>query len=716
MEGNQSASLRNCSLDRANSRLYWFLLATVVLVSALLRFYDLGRLGVRWDEDISALAVRGILKYGYPLFPSGMIHIRSGAFLYLMAASVNIFGFDELGLRIPSALFGVAWVPLSYWFGTLLGNRRIGLFVAVCVAISPWAIDLTRNARMYAPFGFSYLASLLAIYICYIQGKSRLMLRMTVIALAMVTIMLHSLGFTLGAILVAVAFLSDRSLQDRLWLIASATIIAAFFFLWSDFINSLFSIPFTAGEAVHSANSFASQSGYSIFGIVISTLNTIEMPPAKIFAVFWSNSLLFRVLISGLVLLIVAWLIASMLRQRRAITVATATIALSCIFQQFGIAMVALAAYMYLYGEGIGFLRYKQNWLLVTFIVLMGGFWFSFGMLFMPPNEFVLSGESSQWRQVIRSLIDFPNFGFTFGYFKQRPFLSCLMLIGTVAALDRTSRTSDRSALFVVYALFVPLLLHGLTDRRPDFRYNLHLEPVFFTLVAYGIVALGLVASRVWKAVSGKANNRRIAYSGIAVMLVGIFVTDLSPLRAWSVADRVYTDHLNFFSRYEVQAYPDHRSSGCFVRSQLAAKDIVIATDWIAQDFYVGRVDYVLRGKQFRQWSYFDGTWWRDGYLGSRVIYELEMLKEVLQSNRNSRVWVIIDKLSYHDLLGEHLRLFVDSQAENIVQTAEDGVGRVLLFHDGDNTEFEWPDEQKIQNAPFCRRAVISAGAPSPLN
>src|SRR5690606_16720785 len=114
-----------------------------------------GALGFRWDEDLSSLAVRAILDKGVPELPSGMVYLRGGVFLYLMAASASVLGFGELALRLPAALFGIATIPLAFLFGRALFGPRIGLVVAALIAISQWDIEFSRYARMYAPFTFA---------------------------------------------------------------------------------------------------------------------------------------------------------------------------------------------------------------------------------------------------------------------------------------------------------------------------------------------------------------------------------------------------------------------------------------------------------------------------------------------------------------------------------------------------------------------------------
>ena len=151
----------------------WAVAAFVLGLTAVglyLRLRFLGELGLdRYqDEDIMAVAVQGIREHGYPLMPTGMIYIRALPLLYMMAASTALFDFNEFALRLPPALFGTALIPLSY----LLARRFLpvygALLVVVLVCFSAWQIDVSRTARMYAPFSFFYV---LAIYFFIVFKK-----------------------------------------------------------------------------------------------------------------------------------------------------------------------------------------------------------------------------------------------------------------------------------------------------------------------------------------------------------------------------------------------------------------------------------------------------------------------------------------------------------------------------------------------------------------
>jgi hypothetical protein len=81
-----SARIRSWSL---------WLLASIVLAGAVVRFWGLGSVGLHGDEKTMALPVMNLINEGRPLMPSGMFYPRAVGQLYIMAASVMAFGQSE---------------------------------------------------------------------------------------------------------------------------------------------------------------------------------------------------------------------------------------------------------------------------------------------------------------------------------------------------------------------------------------------------------------------------------------------------------------------------------------------------------------------------------------------------------------------------------------------------------------------------------------------
>lgn len=130
-------------------RYYWGLVGFVILVSAALRFYDLGGPGLWIDEIFTALYARLPVSEMFK-------YIRDDcSLLPFYFLSLHAYP-TETGflLRSYSALLGVLTVLLL--IVTVERNTqdwRLALLVGMLLAISPYHIGYSRTARMYALAG-----------------------------------------------------------------------------------------------------------------------------------------------------------------------------------------------------------------------------------------------------------------------------------------------------------------------------------------------------------------------------------------------------------------------------------------------------------------------------------------------------------------------------------------------------------------------------------
>jgi mannosyltransferase len=124
------------------------LLGALVILAAVLRFYRLGHQGFWFDEANTAQEV------GFT--PGQMLtllkHYESTPPLYYGIAWVwaRVFGDGEIGLRSLSAILGVLAVPVGYAAAARLVSRRAGLIAAALVAINPYLIWYSQEARAYS--------------------------------------------------------------------------------------------------------------------------------------------------------------------------------------------------------------------------------------------------------------------------------------------------------------------------------------------------------------------------------------------------------------------------------------------------------------------------------------------------------------------------------------------------------------------------------------
>ena len=68
-------------------------------------------------------------------------------FFWLQAFSTQLFGWSEAALRLPSALFSLGTVVVTYWLGRTLFSATAGFWAALVVLTSYASLWLDRRAH-----------------------------------------------------------------------------------------------------------------------------------------------------------------------------------------------------------------------------------------------------------------------------------------------------------------------------------------------------------------------------------------------------------------------------------------------------------------------------------------------------------------------------------------------------------------------------------------
>lgn len=129
-------------------------LVGVTLVAALIRFATLDLQSYHHDEAVTAGRV--ILPNLFDTLGLVEGSERSPPLYYVLAwAWAKLFGTGEVGLRSLSALIGTLTVPAGYLAGRELVGRvasapRVGLYLAGFIALNPYLVWYSQEARSYA--------------------------------------------------------------------------------------------------------------------------------------------------------------------------------------------------------------------------------------------------------------------------------------------------------------------------------------------------------------------------------------------------------------------------------------------------------------------------------------------------------------------------------------------------------------------------------------
>lgn len=142
---------RRIDLRAAHSTLLGADTAIVValcVVAAALRFATLGVQSFDYDESFTVGILHGSLGHALHRLP---ITESTPPLYYILAwLWTRLFGLNEVGVRSLSALLGTALVPVAFFTARSLGSRRAGLIAGLLVAVNPFLVWYSQEARTYA--------------------------------------------------------------------------------------------------------------------------------------------------------------------------------------------------------------------------------------------------------------------------------------------------------------------------------------------------------------------------------------------------------------------------------------------------------------------------------------------------------------------------------------------------------------------------------------
>lgn len=173
------------------------LLILILILSAFLRLRWLGSIpsSLYSDEADQGYNAYSLLKTGkdehgkfLPVSLRSFGDWKPPLPTYLMIPSIMVFGLNELAVRFPSAILGLATIPLTYFLSVELfkGFRfrsKLGLISALMLGISPWHI-LHSRAAMLVIVGLFFFEAGVYFFIRAIRTSNLFILSSTMFALS----------------------------------------------------------------------------------------------------------------------------------------------------------------------------------------------------------------------------------------------------------------------------------------------------------------------------------------------------------------------------------------------------------------------------------------------------------------------------------------------------------------------------------------------------
>ncbi len=132
----------------------------LTVLGAALRFPTLDRQSFWLDELVTV----SLLDHGLGDVLREVPRSEATPFVYYVVAWAwgSVFGLGEVGIRTLSALAGTATIPVAYGAGAVMVSRRTGVVAAALVAVNPFLVWYSQEARSYALLALLGAASVLA--------------------------------------------------------------------------------------------------------------------------------------------------------------------------------------------------------------------------------------------------------------------------------------------------------------------------------------------------------------------------------------------------------------------------------------------------------------------------------------------------------------------------------------------------------------------------
>lgn len=127
----------------------------ILFLAAFFRLFELNKFppSLNWDEISHGYNAYSLMKTGmdqwgvkWPIFNFRAYgDYPTTANMYISIPFIKILGLNEWSIRLPSAIFAIIFVILSYFLGLIFTkNQRNSLILMFLVAISPWTLFPSR--------------------------------------------------------------------------------------------------------------------------------------------------------------------------------------------------------------------------------------------------------------------------------------------------------------------------------------------------------------------------------------------------------------------------------------------------------------------------------------------------------------------------------------------------------------------------------------------
>ena len=215
--------------------LVYLLLAAITLTAAGLRMHRLGEWSFWLDEASTVSGTEDGFNYTW---------VRRSLATSLIQTSTQVLGLNEWSARLVPALIGIATVPILFFPLRRLFGVEVAMLACAMLAVSPWHLYWSQNARFYTLLLLFYSLALLLLYWA-VEAKRPALALLAVALMVLATrerllaLFLVPVAAGYGVLLFALRFEDRRKLRGllRLWWVAVPAVLLALFFAGPYLLN-----------------------------------------------------------------------------------------------------------------------------------------------------------------------------------------------------------------------------------------------------------------------------------------------------------------------------------------------------------------------------------------------------------------------------------------------------------------------------------------------
>ncbi|HEX7115492.1 MAG TPA: glycosyltransferase family 39 protein [Steroidobacter sp.] len=635
------------------------MLAVILLAGGFTRFWGLDNVGLHGDEETMAMAVRHIVEEGTPILPSGMLYPRGLTQLYLMAASVRLFGESEWALRLPSAICGVVMIALVFAAGRRFLRPHWNLALTASVAFLPHLITYSQTARMYIFMLTAIAAAMVCIFAWERNGKTGWLLG--AVAAFMIGIDFQPLAVTVTPLLLLPGLL-QRDMRKLTGGLAAMAVVLLFYVFFDGWVNAQYPVP------------------------PKDVAEDVGPPPIEgTAAPYQPLALSFQVAlwVAGLAAAFLAFRLGRLV-QPRSMSIVVTLLMFGVVLCQL-LLMYHVAAILFI----VSFVMARRNSareMLVPFCI------FGLGCAVIALiHGTALASRPGSIIQIVGAMVGQPS---VWPYVRIAEFAPVAAVLAGVAVAIALFNLSSRApatdyALLAVSCVWVPLFAIGFILWNVPPRYTAaSLLPLLLCAFAFAQRAVDWMSDR-WISPA-----RARAFQAIAAIVVTVLV--VNPVRTVAAVNTDYSSH------------PDHKGAAEFMQSLgFTEDDVLIAEDVLQQTYYLGKVDYWLLSRKYAR-RFVERVNGRilDFYTHTPVIMSAADLEAVLAENRDRRIFIIgsgeNQRDGRRDMRGDMYETLTSGRFP-VIYTGRDGLTKI------------WRIEPQAarQVSPVASRQAVAATAPA---